>query len=519
MKNISLHIPLHKILHIFLLVFLFWGNFPVTIYAALKMTAIVPYNAQILLKSHVDTDSPFLVYIAIEGNMEKETTLPLKIQGNDAFHCLEEESTAMDGTLYQQQLLIQAGYNCRVVAVPFTAKEAGSHAMRIQVGDMQEDFLLQVSSAPKPASSLLKLTKLQLPVRPDGSPIVNGEENQLYLKDTVWLRLQHYLSPSSAMNPETPDAYIKLYFSNPTRGIQLADYRCELLESGTDKPIDALYPLSEHGNEKLQVSHLMQGKADESLVLPLFVDTSLVKEGHYILRFITNDEDTFQTDLLIRKNHSFWFLFLFSLSIFMLLGLFVYRKKLQAALQRFSLYDLILLTAFAVILFICVGVPNNLLMHISKLILGPLSFLFTGLFSSILFYTTVIIAGLLVPRAGSMGILLGIKYLISAAFFGSITPTGCIHFIYQVLFLEIGLYALRKYPAASLPQKLICVLICMLDALLACIDLEMARFFYRIYYAAWYAILLIAINSCLYTAIGFYLGLHAHQLLTRVKGD
>ena len=190
--------------------------------------------------------------------------------------------------------------------------------------------------------------------------------------------------------------------------------------------------------------------------------------------------------------------------------------------------EYILIALYAAIAFSVVSVPATVLSNLLHAVLGPFSFLITGIFSEVVAYLLMVSLVVLLPRPGIITSFLLVKFLLSAVVLGNLSAISFLWYPMRAVILESAFYLSGIYDAADStgnPAGKIsgtvwaALIIAFADALLAFVSLNMTMFFYRLFYADWYIWLNVTISGFVYTFIAVPLGIRTGAGLRRVVVD
>ncbi|MCK5213949.1 MAG: hypothetical protein KAR05_01165 [Candidatus Omnitrophica bacterium] len=220
------------------------------------------------------------------------------------------------------------------------------------------------------------------------------------------------------------------------------------------------------------------------------------------------------------------------ISLLGIVGMLVFRSALFGGLTS---REYILIGLYAAIAFSLVSIPTTIIYNIFHALLGPFSFLVTGIFSEMIFYLLLISLIVLLPRRGVILCFIFAKFLLGAVILGKITALSIIWYPMRAVMLEAALFISGLYEKDFLPldvsghrkktripkSKMLWVAFVfgITDAFLAFISLNITMFFYRLFYAGWYIWAYVLISGFLYTFIVVPMGIHLGQRLKKVAVD
>jgi hypothetical protein len=209
-------------------------------------------------------------------------------------------------------------------------------------------------------------------------------------------------------------------------------------------------------------------------------------------------------------------------------GIIVFRKQI---LGGFTSREYILIGLYAAVAFSLVSVPSTIAYNILHALMGPFSFLVTGIFSEVIYYLLLLSLAMLIPRPGVMFFFVFTLLLMNGVILGNFTATSVILYPAQAIILELafflsGLY--EKDPSARFGLSKNCGFAKILwaafifgiaDAFFSYITFNLSIFVYRLYYAEWYILGYVFISGFLYTLISAPLGIKLGARLRTVALD
>jgi len=190
--------------------------------------------------------------------------------------------------------------------------------------------------------------------------------------------------------------------------------------------------------------------------------------------------------------------------------------------------EYILIALYSAIAFSVVSIPATVLSNLLHAVLGPFSFLVTGVFSEVIAYLLIVSLVVLLPRPGVITSFLVVKFFLSAVVLGNLSVLSFLWYPMRAVILELAFYFSGAYDNAGDNQKRFAkmpeaawaaVVIALADALLSFVSLNMTMFFFRLFYADWYIWMYVVISGFLYTLIAVPLGIRIGTGLRRVVID
>jgi hypothetical protein len=217
-------------------------------------------------------------------------------------------------------------------------------------------------------------------------------------------------------------------------------------------------------------------------------------------------------------------IFAFLISISGILLLILYRKVLWKGLTS---KEYILIALYSAIAFSTVSIPTTVVSNFFHALLGPFSFLITGIFSEVISYMLLVSLVVLLPRPGVITCFLLVKFLLSSVVLGNLSIISFLWYPMRAVILELafyftGIFNMQSYNSSSENKLSIlysAFIISCADALLSFVSLNMTMFFYRLYYDNWYLWLYTAVSGFLYTFIAVPFGIRTGNSLKKVFID
>lgn len=463
---------------------------------------------------------PFLLAVDIEGSADEAETVPLKIHLSGDLQSKEDggKNLSAKDTIVRP-ININKKYSCQMQVFEIIPKKVGLHDIKIQFRDYQDKLTVRVSPNAQLNENNVEITKVQFPVNAEGEVMINRERNKVILKRDQFSSLAKFFGFQDGVADRNPDMYLKIFLRNNTGATFFIKGDIILCDLITGKDVPGLYIVDEENQGTISFSHMASGQKEEQFIIPVYFDKDLVKEGDYELCFRINNLKKYeiQEKLTVIKDQSPEVITILGSVLPGILFILFKRPRIVKRINALSTRCLVLSSLFSVMLFLCTTIPVNFLGDIVKIFTGPFSFIITGLFSSILFYSLLVAAMILMPYFGTVSLILLIRFFIGAVFFGSISASSMLHVFYQIFLMELAAYFYRKMQDKNL--YLCGLLICILDIVLFLIDIQVAKLFYRIFYADWYVWFVAFLNSGVYTYAGFLSGIRIGKLMTKVRGD
>ena len=183
-------------------------------------------------------------------------------------------------------------------------------------------------------------------------------------------------------------------------------------------------------------------------------------------------------------------------------GLILFFGYHQSIFSRFSTKQLILVSLFGATIFVCVSVPSTLLANLIAALLGPASFLVTGLINEMLYYALLTALLMLIPKPGVIALVSIVRALLGGVVLGLFNPTTLVYTGVSILLLETGFKIARN----GRHLLLLALVFGVCDALAVGVDFQLSMTLYRLFYADWYIIARCVVDGFIYTFVGVLLG-------------
>ena len=385
------------------------------------------------------------------------------------------------------------------------------------------------------------IQSVNLPVDAQGNKDDRAAANVIYVRDTTLEGFRNRMIGDGATNWSAvfnhPATFVMLEMRNPQKDVRVLKFKAELADKHTGKSVPGLMTAGKvvdeegHGwggdatgaNETTAMISL-DGKKNQTFILPLYVDYFTVLEGDYSLRITVSgngQEKIQEVPIAIAKKHNIGLVAVgFSFLCTLVAAAFSYR--LPRCIKKIGARGAITVALFAALAFGGITLPTTLLGDLLHVFLGPFSGLVTGILSGVLQYLLIVSLLTLFRAPGVLALMFFVKYMLSGLMFGHFTPLGALSTCVSVVVLESILYLSGFYKVQQLNKRymlFVAVLLGLADAAVTFINLEQMMFFYRLYYADWYMALYMLINGLLYSSIGAWLGFKTGSKLQQVMGE
>lgn len=385
------------------------------------------------------------------------------------------------------------------------------------------------------------IQSVTLPVDNLGNKDDRAADGVIYVRDTALEGFRNRMTGDGATNWSAvfnhPAAFVMLEMRNPQMDVRVLKFKAELVDKKTGANVPGLMTASkvtddtEHGwagdtgraGETTALISL-DGKKNQTFILPLYVDYFTVLEGEYNLRITVsgNGQQKIQeTPLTIAKKHSVG-LAAVGFSFVCLFVALACGGRLRRCIGVIGAKGAITVALFAALAFGGITLPTTLLGDLLHVFLGPFSGLLTGVLSGVLQYLLIVSLLLLFRAPGVLALMFFVKYMLSGLMFGHFTPLGLLSTCVYVTVLEGALQLCGFYRAERIGKRymlFVALVLGLADALVNFVNLEQMMFFYRLYYADWYMALYMLINGVLYSSVGAWLGYRTGAKLQQVMGE
>ena len=385
------------------------------------------------------------------------------------------------------------------------------------------------------------IQSVNLPVDAQGNKDDRAAANVIYVRDTTLEGFRNRMTGDGATNWGAvfnhPATFVMLEMRNPQKDVRVLKFKAELIDKYTGKHVPGLMTAGKvvdeegHGwggevgaGSETTAMISLDGKKNQTFILPLYVDYFTVLEGDYSLRITVSgngQEKIQEVPIAITKKHNTG-LMAVGFSFFCALAATALSYRLPRCIKKIGARGAITVALFAALAFGGITLPTTLLGDLLHVFLGPFSGLVTGVLSGVLQYLLIVSLLTLFREPGVLALMFFVKYMLSGLMFGHFTPLGALSTCASVIVLEAVLYLCGFYKVQQLDKRymlFLAVLLGLADAAVTFINLEQMMFFYRLYYADWYMALYMLINGLLYSSIGAWLGFKTGSKLQQVMGE
>lgn len=534
--------------------------------AGARLQAEYPYSLEQKNIQQVEGGSTMPLYINLTSyDVPDVQEATIKVTLPTGFRPLQSpgwelrEEAGAQSALAKWQLPASYGQNFDLLYVqPEVALPAGKYRILVEAssGAWQLKRVISFSYVPGtnnvPEKSAVKevvdksqynwyIQSVNLPVDAQGNKDDRAAANVIYVRDTSLEAFRNRMTGDGATNWSAvfnhPATFVMLEMRNPQKDVRVLKFKAELLDKHTGKHVPGLMTAGKvvdeeghgwagetgaAGETTAMIS--LDGKKNQTFILPLYVDYFTVLEGDYNLRVTVSgngQEKIQEVPIAITKKHNVG-LGAVGFSFLCALLALASSYRLPGCIKRIGARGAITVALFAALAFGGITLPTTLLGDLLHVFLGPFSGLVTGILSGVLQYLLIVSLLTLFRAPGVLALMFFVKYMLSGLMFGHFTPLGALSTCVSVVVLEAVLYLCGFYRVQQLGKHymmLVALLLGLADAAVTFINLEQMMFFYRLYYADWYMALYMLINGLLYSSIGAWLGFKTGSKLQQVMGE
>lgn len=449
-----------------------------------------------------------------------------------------------------RQMLLAGGYSQWYDLLFFQAAASlppGRYTAVVTAGEHSQQLPVMVSAHGGSVAEPVRIAGIVLPLDKDGKVDERQGRNVLVLRDRQWDYYKNLLNGKGASNQEIeaihPVTHLGVDIANPGGVQKLAVVTVRLLDARSHQPVQGLFTpgsTNEDVNGGALDSHktyleaftALNGEATQRLQIPVYADEREVTGGDYLLQAELADgiqpPVMYEVPLTIVKKDQAALVVVSAAAAAVLLGLLVALRRLRQVLARLKTRWLVTIALFGAAAFAIVTVPSTLINDFFHIILGPFSFLLTGLFTSVFLYMMVVALVILIPRPGVVALMTIVRMLLGMLAFGQISPISILAYGMHALTLELLLYGSGLYgwlqnredECISWSKIALLAISCgVADTISTYVGLQAMAFMYRMYYASWYIALVLVCNGFIYTAVGAACGTALGSRLARIGGD
>jgi hypothetical protein len=513
--------------------------------AAINPKVQIPYGTEKQADA-IYAKNNFLIRVIIDGTVEEDQELECKISATDNLLINQNANDWSDISDNDKKKIAKKfkfvkGYNANFDVLSILPNASGEAEITINIGSIEKTYKINIlKETDQTQGNGISIDKVVFPVDENGLPKINIDDNTILLRDKKIDYLSDLMlgkgSKSQVEKRLHPITYAKIYVNNSSAEqkmlhlrINLLDYASFQKKTGLFTPQqdgDSITGVSENGSEYIKI---LSGIRYEQIIVPIYADEETLRAGKYWLGFykVNDDQDEllYKSEVVIEKN-SIVSLILLLVFVFVTLSVALIKVKgVKSILEQLKIKQLVMIALFGTTMFACVSIPASFLGDILHIVMGPFSFLITGLFSSLFFYMLLISLLCIIPKTGTITLLLLVKLLLGIIMFGHISIMIAINFLVQVIVLEIAVYYFIKQNVWNKVKNnhsmafIFGISLCFADASAMFVNLQCTKVLYRIFYADWYIFLLVIVNGFIYTFVGVQCGIKLGRHLLRVEGD
>ena len=523
---------------------------------AVNLQVDLPYSLGIA-KQTVMPDEIFMMRITVfhpQTNRERVTVqieVPQGVEFVDANEIWTHEEKQQE-QIYQKEVEFSEGYGNWFDFLRFHVRAEGEYSFTIKV--ISEEKTIEVKKVLTVIKNLaatagdLKISKIVVPFDEEGKYDDRMDQATLLLRDTTLDYYKNLFTGKGATNTAAervhPVTNMLISVANPARQQKLLLLRAHLLDKKTGERIPGLIsPRSTADEDNMELNEeydkihglsafiALDGEKEQKVRMPVYVDEAEIKSGEVILKVEGYDgenkivEYAMPIKVIHRDETAAWITSVMFIFVLLLLPFILSKKRLKQMKSRW----LITAALFGATAFAVVSLPTTFISDFFHIILGPFSFLITGMFSGILMYMLLCSLVILIPHMGIVSLMLFVKMLINMIVFGHISPISLLLVGVQAVLLEgflCGMGITKKTTGEradlSAEKRIVCSLFLacgIADAISTYVNLQAMAFLHRLYYAQWYILLCTFISGFLYSGIGAVCGFYLGKELKKVGGD
>lgn len=384
---------------------------------------------------------------------------------------------------------------------------------------------LRVASKDEVANEIL-VSGLIIPSDEDGYGNPSYPSNTLIIRETSPV-LKKLLKVTDLQidREELTSTFIGVEISNKGNNTVPVVVTYDILDINTGEPVKAFKPtLMGMKADTFCYAALTLSPDSSSLVsLPLYILDNAMG-GDYLLRVdvkLTGSDWVATTrNQKITAISRKWgpIMITFASTLLGLTAVSLFFIKSKEIMSRFKTRNLVLISLFGTVSFAAINLPMTILWELSHAILGPFSFLFTGLFYEILLYMLIASLVVLIPKPGVVSLFTMVRFLLGGFITGSFTPISFITLSVSAVILEVMMYTAGITGKNPDPENRLRVgIVCgIADMISGYVSFNVWMVLYRLFYSNWYIIANILIDGFLYTFIGAWFGISLGNRLKKV---
>ncbi len=384
----------------------------------------------------------------------------------------------------------------------------------------------------------VRLLRFSIPSDENGRSDIRREENTLSIKDT-----NSRLLRSLFLGTRQPHdfAFAGAEFENSGDSPVTLNINYAILDGRSHAPVEWLNDLSEETGLRaagLSYQLLLKPRSRETAVFKISGGDSGVPPGDYLQRLsaqlLSSGKGIIAEEFplhIMAANMTAMVSAIVAVIIVILgvSGIIAMRKRI---FHGFTSREYILIGLYAAVAFTLVSVPSTVVYSFFHSLMGPFSFLVTGIFSEVLFYLLLMSLGVLVSRPGAIFLFVVTIFFLNGLILGNFTVASVITYPAQAVILELALFASGLYERDSSTHEFrqtknhssgrifwAALVFGIADAFFSYISFNLNIFVYRLYYAEWYILAYVFISGFLYTFVTVPFGIRMGTRLRCVAID
>lgn len=390
-----------------------------------------------------------------------------------------------------------------------------------QLNVIERRVSLRVASRDEVAG-MIAITDVVMPSDEDGIGDPRRPENTIVLQETsLLIRRLSKMAGVSGGDEEIGLSYMGVTVENSGGETVPLIISYEILDTG--RQVEGFKPTLMGMSSKTfsYANILLPPKSTEVVALPIYASRSALGgeyQIHVRAAITGSDWEATARDETITAISRKWTPVITSLFAFFLtitaIGLFMLRST--RIMNSFKTRHLVMISLFGTASFAAVNIPMTFLWEISQAVLGPFSFLLTGIFYEVVLYMLIVSAVVLMPRPGVVSLLIMVRFLLNGVVLGHFNPIFLLSYSVNAVALEVMLYAAGITRGGVISRFRLGLACGTADALSQYISFNLWMVLYRLFYSDWYIRANIFIDGFLYTFIGAWLGMNLGARLKKV---